>query len=147
MFLSRKTTADLGGNLQMDLTYAIIPTPDGSMFRLNRELERKYHVEDPRKPTNGLVYRELEMGCYEIQSNSLASTKMELKDEFPNVCNIWDTMDSFDGLFLEEDLDKTNNDLTTSELKSELGFLVENVSSSHQSSEGSVRCQKEPDEN
>jgi hypothetical protein len=40
MLLSRKTTADLGGNLQMDLTYATIPTPNDSMFRLNRELER-----------------------------------------------------------------------------------------------------------
>jgi hypothetical protein len=31
MLLSRKTTADLGGNLQMDLTYATIPTPNGAM--------------------------------------------------------------------------------------------------------------------
>jgi hypothetical protein len=75
MLLSRKTTADLGGNLQMDLTYATIPTPNGAMFRLNRELERKYHVKDPKKPINELVYRKLEMGCYEIQSNFLASVK------------------------------------------------------------------------
>jgi hypothetical protein len=74
MLLSRKTTADLGGNLQMDLTYATIPTLNGSMFRLNRELERKYNVEDPRNPTDELVYREVEMGCYEIESNSLAFT-------------------------------------------------------------------------
>jgi hypothetical protein len=66
MLLSRKTTADLGGNLQMALTYATIPTPNGSMFRLNRELERKYHVEDPRKMDNKVVYREVEMGYYEI---------------------------------------------------------------------------------
>jgi hypothetical protein len=85
MLLSRKTNADLGGNLQMDLTYATIPTPDGSMFRLNRELERKYHVEYPKKPINELVYRELVMGCYEIQSNFLASVKEELKDEIPSV--------------------------------------------------------------
>jgi hypothetical protein len=145
MLLSRKTAADLGGNLQMDLTYATIPTPNGSMFRLNRELERKYHVEDPRNPTNELVYREVEMGCYEIESNSLASTKMKLKDELPNVCNVWDTMDSFDGLFLEEDSDKMNNDITPSELETELDFSVENVSSTHQLSEESVRCQKELD--
>jgi hypothetical protein len=143
MLLSRKTTTNLGGHLQMDLTYATIPTPNGSMFRLNRELERKYHVEDPRNPTNNIVYRELEMGCYEIESTSLTSTKMELKYESPNICSVWDTMDSFDGLFLEEDLDKVNNDLTPSELESELD--VENVSSSHQSSEESVRCQKESD--
>jgi len=140
MLLSRKITADLGGNLHMDLIYATIPIPNSSMFRLNRELERKYHVEDPRKPTNGLVYRELEMGCYEIQSNSLASTKMELKDEFPNVCNIWDTMDSFDGLFLEEDSDKMKNDMTPSNLETELDLSVENVSSTHRLSEELVRC-------
>jgi hypothetical protein len=45
MLLSRKTVADLGGNLQMDLTYATIPTPDGTTFKLNRELERRYHVD------------------------------------------------------------------------------------------------------
>jgi hypothetical protein len=77
MFLSRKTTADLGGSIQMDLTYATIPTPDGAMFRLNRELERKYHVEDPKKPINEFVYRELEMGCYEIPSNFIASCQGE----------------------------------------------------------------------
>jgi hypothetical protein len=38
MLLSRKAAADLGGNLQMDLTYATIPTPDGNTFKLNREL-------------------------------------------------------------------------------------------------------------
>ena len=62
MLLSRKTTVDLGASIQMDLTYSTIPTPDGAMFRLNRELERKYHVEDPKKSINKLVYRELEMG-------------------------------------------------------------------------------------
>jgi hypothetical protein len=133
MLLSWKTTADLGGNLQMDLTYATIPIPNGSMFRLNRELERKYHVEDPRNPTNNMVYRELEMGCYEIKSTSLTSTKMEVKDASPNICSVWDTMDSFDRLFVEEDLDKMNNDLTPSESKIELDFSVENMSSNHQS--------------
>jgi hypothetical protein len=142
MLLSRKTDADLSGNLQMDLTHATIPTPNGSMFRLNRELERKYHVEDPRNPTNDIVYRELEMGCYEIGSTSLTSNKMELKSEPPNICSVWDTMDSFDGLFLEEDLDKVDNDFTPSELKSELDFSVENGSSAQLSSEESIRCQK-----
>ena len=53
MLLSRKTGADLGGNIQMDLTYATIPTPEGTCIRLNRELEMKYHVEDPVGPRNG----------------------------------------------------------------------------------------------
>jgi hypothetical protein len=142
MLLSRKTVADLGGNLQMDLTYATIPTPNGSMFRLNRELERKYHVEDPRNPKNDIVYRELEMGCYEIESTYLTSTKMELNSEPPSICSVWDTMDFFDGLFLEEDLDKVDNGLTPSELKSELNLSVEDMLSAQPSSKESVRCQK-----
>ena len=68
MLLNRKTTADLGGNLQMSLTYATIPTPNGLTFRLNRELERKYHVEYPRRKDNEIVYREVQMGCYEVDS-------------------------------------------------------------------------------
>jgi hypothetical protein len=147
MLLSRKTAANLGGNIQMDLAYATIPTPDGSMFKLNRELERKYHVEHPKKPINEIVYRELEMGCYEIESNSLAFAKKELKDGFPNVCSVWDTMDSFDGPFLEEDSNKMDNDRTPLELETELDLSVGNVSSTstHQLSEESVRCQEELD--
>jgi hypothetical protein len=129
MLLSRKIAADLGGNLQMDLTYVTIITPNGSMFRLNRELEIKYHVEDPRNLTNQLVYHELEMGCYEIESNPIASTN--IKDETPNICSVWDTMNSFDGIFLEEDSDKINNDMNPSEFEIDLDLSVENVSSTH----------------
>jgi hypothetical protein len=127
----------------MDLTYATIPTLNGSMFRLNRELERKYHVEDPRKKDNEVVYREVERGCYEIESTSITSTKMELNNEPPRICIVWDIMDYFDGIFLEEDLDKVDNGLILSELKSELDFLVENVSSTHHSFEELVRYPKE----
>jgi hypothetical protein len=35
MLLSRKTITYLEGSIQMDLTYATIPTPYGTMFRLN----------------------------------------------------------------------------------------------------------------
>jgi hypothetical protein len=52
MLLSRKTSANLGGNLKMDLTYATIPTPNGSMFRLNRESERKYMLTIKIKTMN-----------------------------------------------------------------------------------------------
>jgi hypothetical protein len=54
---------------------------------------------------------------------------MELNSKPPSICNVWDPMDSFDGLFLEEDSDKTDNSLPPSELKSELDLSVENVSS------------------
>jgi hypothetical protein len=144
MLLNRKTFVDLGGYLQMDLTYATIPTPNGLEFRLNRELERKYHVEDLRKKNNEIVYREMEMGCCEIEY-ILAFTRMELNRKPPSVCNVSDPMDSFEGLFLEEDSDKTDNSLPPSELKSELDFPVENMSSSQPSSTKSVGCQKQSD--
>jgi hypothetical protein len=54
-------------------------------------------------------------------------------------------MDSFDGLFLEEDLDKTDNGLPPSELKSELDLSVENMLSAQPSSKESVRCQNKSD--
>jgi hypothetical protein len=144
MLLSRKTAADLGGSLQMDLTYATIPTPNGLEFKLNRELERKYHVEDPRKKKNELVFREVEMGCYEIEHTPWF-TKMELDSKTPSICNVWDPMDSFDGLFLEENVDKTDNNVPPSELKSELDLSVENVSSAQPASTESVKCQRQSD--
>jgi hypothetical protein len=144
MLLSRKTAAHLDGSLQMDLTYATIPTPNGSEFRLNRELERKYHVEDPRKKKNEIVFREVEMGCYEIEHTPWFA-KMELDSKTPSTCNVWDPMDSFDGLFLEENSDKTDNNVPPSELKSELHLSVENVSSAQPASTESVKCQKQSD--
>jgi hypothetical protein len=56
MLLSRKWAASLGGSLQMDLSYATIPTCDNTFVRLNREQEKRYHVEDPKDPMNELVY-------------------------------------------------------------------------------------------
>ena len=131
----------------MDLTYATIPIPNGSMFRLNRKLERKYHVEDPRNPTNNIVYRELEMGCYEIPSNFLASVKEELEDEIPSVCNVWDTMDTFDGLFLEEASSERDIDVTPSKSGTELDLSFGTASSTsvRQHSNESVRCQEDLD--
>jgi hypothetical protein len=147
MLLLRKTAADLRGNLQMDLTYATIPTPYGAMFRLNKELERKYHVEDPKKPINELVYRELEMGCYEIQSIFLAYIKEELKDELSSVCNVWDTMDSFDGIFLEEASSERDMDVTLLKSGTELDspFDTASSTSTHHLSNESVKCKEELD--
>jgi hypothetical protein len=66
----------------MDLTYATMDLknefnlcyhspPDGAMFKLNRELERRYHVEDPNNPRNELKYKEHGLGNYAILYNSL----------------------------------------------------------------------------
>ena len=87
MLLSRKWAADLGGNLQMDLTYATIPTPEGTMVRLNRELQRKYHVEDPKNPRNELKYKSDGIGNYAILSNFVEPEREKVKEEKPN--EVW----------------------------------------------------------
>jgi hypothetical protein len=81
------------------------------------------------------------MGGYEIQSNFLTSVKKELKDELPNVCNVWDTMDTFDGLFLEEASSEMGSDVTSSETRTELdsSFVTASSASIHQFSDKSVR--------
>ena len=87
MLLSRKWAADLGGNLQMDLTYATIPTPEGTMVRLNRELQRKYHVEDPKNLRNELKYKLDGIGNYVILSNFVEPEREKVKEEKPN--EVW----------------------------------------------------------
>ena len=95
MLLSRKTAADLGGNIQMDLTYATIPTPEGTYIRLNRELEHKHHVEDPRYPSNELKYKTDNLGNYAILANSLEVMEESAKGEKIN--QTWHM--HFDGAF------------------------------------------------
>jgi hypothetical protein len=78
MLLNRKAVADLGGNLQMDLTYATIPTPDGNAFKLNREVFRRYHIEDPRNPKNELKYNADDLGNYAILFNSIVPLEVKV---------------------------------------------------------------------
>jgi hypothetical protein len=54
MLLSRKWGAHMGGCLNMDFSFATIPYPPPSTenFRLFREKERKYHIEDPKEQFN-----------------------------------------------------------------------------------------------
>jgi hypothetical protein len=93
MLLSRKWAASLGGSLQMDLSYATIPTCDNTFVRLTREQEKKYHVEDPKEPMNELVYETEGLGNYAILSNSLAPIKEKIKEE--KVDEVWKM--NFDG--------------------------------------------------
>ena len=95
MLLNRKAVADLGGNLQMDLTYATIPTPDGNAFKLNREVFRRYHIEDPRNPKNELKYNADDLGNYAILSNSIVPLEEKVQDS--RVDEIWYM--NFDGAF------------------------------------------------
>ena len=79
----------------MDLTYATIPTPEGTFVRLNRELEMRHHVEDPRNPSNELKYKTYDLGNYAILANSLEPIEESNEDERVN--QIWHM--HFDGAF------------------------------------------------
>jgi len=72
------------GSLQMDLAYATIPTFDNTFVNVNREQEKRYHVEDPM---NELLYEIEDHGNYAILSNSLAPIKENFKEE--RVSDIW----------------------------------------------------------
>jgi ribonuclease HI len=87
MLLNRKAVADLGGNLEMDLSYATLPTPNGSTFKLNREVYRRYHIEDPRNPKNKLEYKEEDLGNYAILSNSFVPLVEDVQDD--RVDKVW----------------------------------------------------------
>ena len=56
MPLSRSWSKRVGGNLQMDLTYATIPVFGGENRRLYRELQFAYIVTDDKNPTNHPLY-------------------------------------------------------------------------------------------
>jgi hypothetical protein len=48
MLLSREWETTLGGSLQMDLSYATIPHPEGGFVTLYREPIVRYQVEVPK---------------------------------------------------------------------------------------------------
>ena len=93
--LNRKEAANLGGSLQMDLSYATLPTPDGNTFKLNREVYRKYHVEDPKNPKNELKWTDEGLGNYAILSNSIVPFEQTVQDN--ELDKVWYL--NFDGAF------------------------------------------------
>ena len=56
MLLSRSWDKKVGGTLQMDLSYAIIPIFGGENRRLYRELQFAYIFIDDRNPKNHPLY-------------------------------------------------------------------------------------------
>jgi ribonuclease HI len=72
MLLSRQWVVDVGGSMQMDLSYADIPTSQVEKVRLYREHEMLHNVEDPRVRDNDYLYldikdpeaQETDMGAY-----------------------------------------------------------------------------------
>lgn len=50
MFLSRNWVVSIGGNIQIDISFATIPTSKGTFVTLYREPTIRYQVEDPNDP-------------------------------------------------------------------------------------------------
>ena len=65
MLLSRKWASSIGGSIQMDWTYTMIPASEDAHVKLYREKERKYHVEDPDEPDNEYVCETDNLGNHE----------------------------------------------------------------------------------
>jgi hypothetical protein len=64
MILSHKWVANLGGSIQMDLSYATIPTCENTFVTFHHEKMRMYHVEDSQDPMNELVCYGEDLGSY-----------------------------------------------------------------------------------
>ena len=95
ILLFRKWAASLGGSIQMDWTYAMIPASEDAHVKLYREKERKYHVEDPDEPDNEYICETDSLGNHAIYANYLIPIKEKAKNE--EVDELWRM--SFDGAF------------------------------------------------
>ena len=101
MLLSRGWIKRLGGTLQNDLSYAIVPVFGGKSRRLYREAQLAYIISDERNPTNHPIYAvDTDFGAciLQIEEYQLASMQCRkpvcqiTKEEGPQ---IWDMF--FDG--------------------------------------------------
>jgi len=73
MFISRKWVVDLGGSLQMEISYATFPTPEGNLATFHTEQFQRYHIEYPNEPMNEfLCSLDDDMGNYIVLLPSLA---------------------------------------------------------------------------
>jgi hypothetical protein len=59
MLLSRQWVTDVGGSIQMDLSYADIPISQVEKVRLYMEHKMLHNVEDPRIRDNDYLYPNL----------------------------------------------------------------------------------------
>ncbi len=68
MLLSRAWAYKLGGNLQMDLSYAIVPIFNGETKRLYRETKYAFNVSNANAARNHPIYGvEQDLGCYMLE--------------------------------------------------------------------------------
>lgn len=86
MLLSRKWASDLGGSIQMNWSYAMIPSPNGQRYlKLIREPERRFHVEDPKSPHNEIISEQPSLGNHAILSNSIVPLEAKVEEKVDNL--------------------------------------------------------------
>jgi hypothetical protein len=103
MFLSRSWIKNLGGTLQMDLTYATIPVFGGEHRRLYREAQLAYIVSDEVDPTNHPIFAlDTDLGSSLLQLTDTHVAPLEIikkpisRNEIPPpVTSVWKLF--FDG--------------------------------------------------
>jgi hypothetical protein len=82
MLLSRSWIKRLGGTLQMDLTYAIIPVFGGDHRRLYREAQLAYIISDEANPTNHPIFAlDTDLGSSLLQLTDAPEPPLEIKKQ------------------------------------------------------------------
>jgi hypothetical protein len=80
MLLSRSWIKNLGGTLQMDLTYATIPVFGGEHRRLYREAQLAYIVSDEEDPTNHPIYAlDMDLGSSLLHLTDAHEVPLEIR--------------------------------------------------------------------
>jgi ribonuclease HI/uncharacterized small protein (DUF1192 family) len=103
MLLSRSWIKRLGGMLQMDLTYAMIPVFWGEHRRLYREAQLAYIVSDEENPTNHPIYAlDTDLGSSLLQVADEPKTPLQIRKQLslnqgmpPPATSVWKMF--FDG--------------------------------------------------
>jgi ribonuclease HI len=80
MLLSRAWIKRLGGTLQNDLSYAIVPVFGGEQRRLYREAQLAYIISDEKEPTNHPIYSvDTGLGSCILQIDDSQSSSLQLR--------------------------------------------------------------------
>ena len=70
----------------MNWSYSMIPSPRGEGFvKLTRELERRFRVEDHKRPHNEIIKEQPDMGNYAIMSNSIVPLDDKVDEKFEDL--------------------------------------------------------------
>ena len=102
--LSRSCCAKLGGNLQMDMSYATILVYGGEQLRLYREVRFSHTVCKTNQPRNHPIYAiDQDFGCFQLTSSQhkpLVKMEEVVENPEPKQTDIWKLF--FDGSCMKD---------------------------------------------